>query len=106
LRTVTLSAPKRLGGLFANVPTLLENGVACKVGMWRGIIAAGGIPPAATAFWNRTLAKATTTADWQAELAKKYWANTFVAGAEELAFLDEERDVMTAALGDLGLLPK
>jgi putative tricarboxylic transport membrane protein len=106
LRTVALSAPQRLGGLFADVPTLLESGVNCKVGMWRGIIAAGGIPSAATAFWNHTLAKATATAGWQAELAKKYWANTFVAGPEELAFLDEERDVMTKALSDLGLLPQ
>ncbi|HEY0223495.1 MAG TPA: tripartite tricarboxylate transporter substrate-binding protein [Pseudolabrys sp.] len=105
LRTITLSAPRRLGGLFANVPTLLESGVDCKVGMWRGIVAAGAIAPAAAAFWNRTLAKATATPSWQAELEKKYWANTFVSGTEELAFLDEERAIMTQALGDLGLLP-
>ena len=106
LRTRTLSAPARLGGLFAHVPTLKESGVDCTVGMWRGIIAAGGIPAAATAFWNRTFAAAVETSEWQAELAKKYWANTFVAGAEEQAFLDEERAVMTSALGDLGLLPQ
>ena len=106
LRCVTLSAPQRLGGLFAQVPTLMESGVDCKVGMWRGIIAAGGIPQEAVAFWDRTLAAATATAEWQAELAKKYWANTFMAGAAERAFLDEERAVMRAALGDLGLLPK
>ena len=106
LRTLTLSAPVRLGGLFAQVPTLKESGVDCTVGMWRGIIAAGGIPAAATAFWNRTFAAAVETSEWQAELAKKYWANTFVAGAEEQAFLDEERAVMISALGDLGLLPQ
>jgi putative tricarboxylic transport membrane protein len=106
LRTVTLSAPQRLGGLFAKVPTLMESGVDCKVGMWRGIIAAGGIPAAATAFWNRKLAQATATSDWQAELAKKYWVNNFVSGPDELAFLDEERAIMKSALGDLGLLPQ
>ena len=37
---VTLSAPARLGGLFEQVPTLIESGVDCKVGMWRGIVAA------------------------------------------------------------------
>ena len=105
LRTVTLSAPQRLGGLFAGVPTLVEGGVDCTVGMWRGIIAPGGIPAAATAFWNDTLGRATATAEWQAELTKKYWANTFVSGAQELAFLDAEKALMTSALGDLGLLP-
>ena len=74
--------------------------------MRRGIIAAGHIPAAAIAFWNRTFAAAVETSEWQAELAKKYWADTFVAGAEEQAFLDEERAVMISALGDLGLLPQ
>lgn len=105
LRTLTLSAPQRLGGIFANVPTLIESGVDCKVGMWRGIVAAGGLASSAVAFWNRTLAAATATDEWQAELAKKYWANTFSSGTQNLAFLDEERALMQAALGDLGLLP-
>jgi putative tricarboxylic transport membrane protein len=104
LRTLTLSAPQRLGGLFADVPTLMESGVDCKVGMWRGIIGAGNIAPEAIAFWDRTFAAATASAEWQAELAKKYWANTFLAGHDEQAFLDDERSVMTKALGDLGLL--
>jgi putative tricarboxylic transport membrane protein len=106
LRTLTLSAPKRLGGIFADVPTLVESGVDCRVGMWRGIIGAGGIAKDAVAFWDRTFAKATSSKEWEAELAKKYWANTFMAGAEEMAFLEEERTVMTAALTDIGLLQK
>ena len=105
LRTVTLSGPQRLGGLFKDVPTLLESGVDCKIGMWRGLIAPAGLPPEAIAFWERTLAAATATAEWQAELAKKYWANTYMAGAQERAFLDDERTQMTSALDELGLLP-
>ncbi len=106
LRTLTLSAPQRLGGVFEDVPTLIESGVDCKVGMWRGVIAAGGLPDAAAAFWERTLGLATATSEWQAELAKKYWANTYLAGADERAFLEEESALMQSALTDLGLLPK
>jgi putative tricarboxylic transport membrane protein len=105
LRTVTLSGPQRLGGLFKDVPTLLESGVDCKIGMWRGLIAPAGLQPEAIAFWDRTLAAATATAEWQGVLAKKYWANTYMAGAQERAFLDDERAQMTSALGELGLLP-
>jgi len=105
LRTVTLSGPQRLGGIFAGVPTLIESGVDCKIGMWRGIIAPAGIQPPAVDYWDRTLAAATATEEWHSELAKKYWANTFMAGAQERAFLDEERTLMTSALGELGLLP-
>jgi len=106
LRTVTLSGPARLGGVFTGVPTLRESDVDCDIGMWRGIIATGGIPDEAVAFWNRTLAVATATEAWRAELDKKYWANTFMSGAEEVAFLGRERALMAGALGDLGLLPK
>jgi len=104
LRTLTLSAPQRLGGAFEGVPTLIESGVDCKVGMWRGLIAPGGIPSDAAAFWIKALSAATATEEWRAELAKKYWANTFLSGAEERAFLDEERAVTTAALRDIGLI--
>jgi putative tricarboxylic transport membrane protein len=105
LRTITLSAPERLGGIFSSVPTLREGGVDCTVGMWRGLIAAPGIGAAEAAFWERTLAAATATPEWRAELDRKFWANTFLNGEAERAFLDEEETVMTEALGDLGLLP-
>lgn len=105
LRTLAVSGPRRLGGIFESVPTLLECGVDCEIGMWRGIIAAAAILPAAVAFWQRTLAAANATDTWQAELAKKYWANTFLIGAEELTFLANEYALMAGALTDLKLIP-
>jgi putative tricarboxylic transport membrane protein len=105
LRTLAVSGPQRLGGVFESVPTLRECGVDCDAGMWRGIIGAVAIPPAAVAFWRRTLAAATATDDWQAELAKKYWANTFLVGAAELTFLANEHALMAGALTDLKLIP-
>jgi len=105
LRAVALSGPQRLGGIFAEVPTLLESGVDCQIGMWRGVIAPAELPSSAVDYWDRTLVAATATEEWRAELTKKYWANTFMAGAQERAFLDEERALMTSALGELGLLP-
>ena len=105
LSTLTLSAPRRLGGVFEGVPTLIESGIDCKVGMWRGLVAPGAIPEDAVAFWTNVLSAAVATDEWRAELQKKYWADTFTAGAEERAFLDDERAVTTAALRDLGLVP-
>jgi putative tricarboxylic transport membrane protein len=105
LRTVALSGPQRLGGIFASVPTLIESGADCKIGMWRGIVAPADIQPSAIDYWNRTLGAATATEEWRSELTKKYWANTFMTGAQERAFLDEERALVSSALGELGLLP-
>ena len=105
LRVLAVSSPQRLDRLFADAPTLVEAGVACDIGMWRGVIAPASLPANAIAFWRRVLARATASREWQAELAKKYWANTYMAGAELQTFLDRERDLTSAALRDLGLLP-
>jgi tripartite-type tricarboxylate transporter receptor subunit TctC len=51
------------------------------------------------------LAVATASAEWKAELAKKYWTDTYTAGAALQAFLDRERELTPTALRDLGLLP-
>jgi putative tricarboxylic transport membrane protein len=106
LAAIMISAPQRLDGLFANVPTLVESGVDCRIGMWRGVIAPAGIAPEAMVFWHAVLAEATATEPWRFELAKKYWANTFMTGAALAAFLDHERTIMGRALGELGLLPE
>jgi putative tricarboxylic transport membrane protein len=105
LSALMISAPQRLDRLFATVPTLIEAGVDCKIGMWRGVVAPAGISPPATAFWHAVLAKATATEQWRAAVAEKYWANTFMTGDALATFLDEERMVMGRALGELGLLP-
>jgi len=103
LRCIAISAPARLDRLFAGAPTLLELGVDCAIGMWRGVIAPANIDAAATAFWEETLATATHSAEWQAELARHYWTNDYISGAELGKFLAAERALMTKMLGELGL---
>jgi tripartite-type tricarboxylate transporter receptor subunit TctC len=56
------------------------------------------------AYWDGALRAATATAEWNAALAEKYWANTYLGGAELTSFLDRERQVMGGLLRDLGLL--
>ena len=103
LRCVAVSAPHRLDRLFASAPTLLQLGVDCAIGMWRGVIAPGGIDASAIAFWMERLAAATQSAEWQAELARHYWNSTYLIGDELAAFLAAERTLMTRMLGELGL---
>lgn len=90
--------------LLGVLVVILASGVDCAVGMWRGLIAPGGITDEAAAFWTQVLSAATATDDWRMELEKKYWANTFMTCADERRFLDEERAVTTAALRDIGLI--
>lgn len=103
VRAIAVSAPQRLPRLYADVPTWIELGVDCVIGTWRGVIGAAGITPAQIAFWDHVLRAATATPEWNAELADKYWANTYLGGAALDAFLQQEREVMGALLIKLGL---
>jgi len=101
LRTLAVTSPERLSGVFASAPTWNELGVDCVMGTWRGVIGAAGMPPAACAFWENTLRTATGHADWHAELARQFWIGTFMGAAECGAFLDRERTRLRAALAEL-----
>lgn len=104
VRVVAVSSPQRLDGLLEKVPTLLELGVDCAVGMWRGVIGAASIPPSVIAFWDSTLRLATGSARWRAELAKQYWADTYLSSAETAGFLNQQRMDAVSALRDLGMI--
>jgi putative tricarboxylic transport membrane protein len=103
VRAFAVSAPARLNRLYADVPTWTEQGVDCVIGTWRGVIGAAGLTPAQIAFWEQALAAATATPEWNAALADKYWANTYLSGEALRAFLDREREVMGKLLLDLRL---
>lgn len=104
LRAIAVSAPQRLPRLYAEVPTWTELGVDCVIGTWRGVIGTAGLTAQQIAYWDGALRAATATAEWNAALAEKYWANTYLGGAALTAFLDREREVMGGLLLDLGLL--
>lgn len=104
VRAFAVSAPQRLPRLYAEVPTWTELGVNCVIGTWRGVIGTAGLTAQQIAFWDRALRAATATDEWNATLQEKYWANTYLGGAELAAFLDRERTVMAALLRDLDLL--
>lgn len=104
LRALAVSAPRRLGGLFAGVPTWAEQSVPCTIGQWRGIMGAHAITGEAVAYWEQALAAATASPAWAAELEQHYWTNTYMASEETRAFLDSERAFLGGMLRELGLI--
>ena len=104
LRTLAVSAPARLNGLFATAPTWIELGVPALAGMWRGVVAAGGIPVEPRKYWAETLAAVAASAEWKAVLNEKFWADTFATGDALEQFLADDTKVMATKLSQLGLL--
>ena len=105
IRTLAVSAPTRMRGVFAGIPTWAELSVPCTMGLWRGIVGAPGIGAAELAYWEEALAAAVASPAWTAELEQQYWTATWKGAADTRAFLDGERAVLTRMLTDLGLTP-
>jgi putative tricarboxylic transport membrane protein len=104
LRPLAVSAPERLGGLFAGTPTFQELSIDCIEGTWRGVLAPAGISDAQSAFWEHLLRTATRSADWRAELSRQYWVDCFMDAAACRSFLDQERANLRATMTRLGLV--
>lgn len=102
LRTIAISSPKRLGGLFAAVPTWREQGVNADSGSWRGMLGAKGMTPAQIAFWDRAFAALVKTDDWKKELEENFWENVYADSRGTKKRLDEEYAEYKAMLGELG----
>lgn len=103
LRVVAVAAPKRFGGVLADVPTWKEQGVDLVFGGWRAIMAPKGITPEQRAYWEGVLKKATEVPAWKEGLKKNYWSDDFVTGKEFAKDLDKDYEAMRSVLADLGL---
>ena len=97
VRLIAVSAPKRMGGDFAQVPTWREQGVDAVVSVWRMITAPPGLTPAQAAFWRDALKRTTESPEWKRDLEVNYQSDEFLAGAE----LDRALDALYAQLKPL-----
>jgi putative tricarboxylic transport membrane protein len=81
-RLVAVSAPRRMAGEFAQVPTWREQGVDTVVSVWRMITAPPGLTPAQRAFWREALKRTTEAPEWKRDLEVNYQSDEFLAGAD------------------------
>lgn len=104
LRAIGISAPARLGGIYASSPTWVEQGVDCVVGSWRGVSGPPGLEPDRISFWEGLLAAVVRSPEWSADLARHFWTPMYLDGDDLRDYLNRERTDMRAILGELGLL--
>jgi len=104
LRAIAVSAPARMSGPFAQVPTWGDIGIDCVVGTWRGVIGTSRMSAPQIAFWENALLTAVRGDAWRAELARHHWVDTYLGAAATRDFLDAELGTMKSALDALGLL--
>ncbi len=103
LRTVAVSAPRRLPGALSQVPTWEEQGIKGTMTNFRTIIGPKGMEQAATMFWERRFAQLAEQDEWKADLARNLWVWNFLDSAKTQAAVGGYAKEVETLVGTLGL---
>ncbi|MEI9476093.1 MAG: tripartite tricarboxylate transporter substrate binding protein [Deltaproteobacteria bacterium] len=89
---------------MAGIPTFKEQGYNVIWKMFRSVVAPGGIPRDAIAYYESTFKKMSESSRWKEEYLKKYMLTSFWMGNQEATkFVAEVEQTCTAVLKELGL---
>ena len=103
LRVLGITAPQRVPGLFAQVPTWREQGIDSIASFWHGVIGPAGMTPAQVAYWEDMLAALAATDEWKAQMEQNYLTPQFMKSADTAKFLRAQSAELKSVLTDLGM---
>lgn len=102
LRMLGITAPKRLGGEVASVPTWKELGVNAVSANWRSVVGPKRLSAAQIAYWDQTLAALSNSPAWQKAVKANQWEDEYRNSADTVKFMKEEYKELEALLAALG----
>jgi putative tricarboxylic transport membrane protein len=103
LRMIAITAPRRMEGAWAQVPSWRELGADAVVSNWRVMVAPKSLSPPATAYWENVLARVVETEDWKKMLEEDVVTGQFLKSVETRSYLNAQHDELKAVLSGLGM---
>lgn len=100
---VAITAPDRLGGVLAAVPTFSELGVPCEIGTWRGMVGPPDLSRAAVESWEARLRAAVETDAWRRMLEARHQTPRYLGPAATAEFLDHQMRELARLLAGAAL---
>ena len=104
LRFLAITAPRRLPGAFASVPTWKDAGANVVLSNWRTIVGPRGMTPPQIAYWENVLARVVASDEWKQMLERDSLENDFLKSGEARNQLKLEQEELKAIMGELGLV--
>jgi putative tricarboxylic transport membrane protein len=103
IRIIAISAPKRMSGPLAQVPTWKEQKIDAVNSNWRAFIGPKGMTPAQTAYWEEVTSRLAKSSVWKEQLDANVWEGNILVGRALRDFFVQEYKEHKEILGDLGL---
>lgn len=104
LRALAVSSPERIHGPLADVPTYIEQGVDYTFDIWRGVMGPKGMSDEAVAYYQDLFARMQETDNWKESRDRLGWYDAYQSSEEFGQFLDQQYELFSSVLSDLGLL--
>jgi putative tricarboxylic transport membrane protein len=104
LRIVAVSAPQRIGGTLASVPTWEEMGLKGSYASRRSIIAPKGITPEQIAYWENVLRRVAESDEFRKAAERSQWDVTFKGAAAARQSMQAEYGQLKGLMAYLGLI--
>jgi putative tricarboxylic transport membrane protein len=103
LRVLGITAPQRVPGVFAQVPTWREQGIDSIASFWHAVIGPAGMTPPQVRYWEDTMATLAATDEWKAQLDQNYLTPQFLKSSDTSRFLASQYSELRAILQELGM---
>ena len=103
VRLVAISAPRRIEGPLAAVPTWKEQGFDIIVDNFRMVVGPPGMGPAQIAYWEAVFARLVQSEEWKKDLQNNQWENNYMGSRESRKYLDGQYEQLRRVLSDLGM---
>lgn len=103
IRVLGITAPQRLGGSLAQVPTFGEQGTPAVMANWRSVIGPKGMSPAQIAYWDQALARMVQAEEYKKEVERNLADDEYLGAAQARKYWDAQHAELKALLADLGL---
>jgi putative tricarboxylic transport membrane protein len=98
-----VSAERRQPGKAIALPTFREQGIDTVYAAYRGIVGPGGLSASQRAYWDATLAKVVSSAEWKNTTLEHAWAPDYRNSADARKYLDAEYVALQKILIELGV---
>jgi len=103
IRVLGITAPQRLPGALAGVPTWKEQGVDVHITNWRLLAGPKGMTAAQVAYWEGVIAKLVKTDEWKKDLDNNVFEDTYMNSTESRKYLNAQYEQFKSALTEVGL---
>ena len=103
LRIVAITAPRRLSGDYATIPTWREQGIDAVVSNWRFLVGPPGLTEEQVRFWDDVFRRTVATGEWRKLLDKYHWVDEYLPSREGRQYLEKQDAEQRELLAELGL---